>query len=76
MTFVLHPPPALVELGVGQVGSDQGAVASLSAGTSPWPAPRTGRAASTASGSPQVPLGYATSTVVIPLHGEGIAAPR
>ena len=33
------------------VGSDQGAVASLSAGPFPWPALRTGRATFTASGS-------------------------
>ena len=58
----------------GGIGPGRGA--SVSAGPFPRPVPRTGRATSTASGSPRVPLGYATTVVVDLLHGVGIAAPR
>ena len=60
------------------VESDRGAVSRLSTGPFPRSAPRTGRATSTASGSPRVGArGQATRVVALcGVQGVGIAAPR
>jgi hypothetical protein len=68
------PSPAHVR---PKVGSGPGRGDNLSAGPSPWPALRTGRATSTASGSPRDHAAGHRETPWVPdSHGEGMAAPR
>jgi hypothetical protein len=74
--LVLHPASVLVELGVGEVGSDRGAVPASRQVRLPGPSPEPDvRLPPHPALHEPMPLDYAASSVV-PTHGEGIAAPR
>ncbi len=74
--LVLHPASALVELCVGEVGSDRGAVPASRQVRLPGPSPEPDvRLPPHPALHEPMPLDYAASSVV-PTHGEGIAAPR
>ena len=76
-SLLLHPPAHVVHANQAQVESDRGAVPVFRPVRFPGPAPRTGRAASTASGSPRVRAEWGQMALVVkPFHGVGIAVPR
>ena len=74
--LLLDPPAGVVDGGVGQVGSDRGAVSAFRLVRLPGPSPEPDvRLPPHPALHEPVPLGYA-APVVTPLHGVAMAAPR